>query len=132
MSQQVVIVKLISGEEVLCALGETLHEHALTLINPFSLVNDEQGNFVGVPYSPLSKFDDLNMRTFNINKAHVMLVTQPIDSATEMYENLFKKLESDASQQQEESLIHVPESGIIMPPTASKQMKQDVKLEVVK
>ena len=66
------LVRLTSGEEIVCQVKET--EDAIVITDAFSLIAPEPGKIGFIPFMAYSK-----NKEFTINKQFVVLIVDPVD-----------------------------------------------------
>ena len=119
--QQIKLVKLTSGDEVLCEHSICGHSGKHILKNPNYVVPIKVDNPKDIPwdlsfYSPLSVFDDLKNREFEINHEHILHVTDPFKGAVILH-HAYYAYETQAAN---DSKIITPDNVIAMPNNDSK------------
>lgn len=83
---KIVLVKLVSGEEVVCVTEvDKRNENNINLINPSFVVHNGE-TYDLAPYSPWAKFEDTAMRVFTVRQEHVMFISPVATGAVKLYE----------------------------------------------
>lgn len=104
---KVVLVKLVSGEEVICVLGNSKSSDTeIQLINPSFVIHNGE-TYDLAPYSPWTKFEDNSMRVFTIRQEHVMFISETVKGAVHLYElyHLSGKATEDSESEAEKDPV---------------------------
>jgi hypothetical protein len=93
------LIRLISGEEIICELTE--QESSYTLTNAFVLIPGGEGKIAFMPFMPYSTGSDTGV---TIKDTHVLFVTEPVEELAAQIKTQLGVVESG---------IIMPEQGII-------------------
>ena len=76
MEKKMKLVRLSSGEELICNVEET--ETTVIISNGFNMVSTEPGKIGFIPFMAYSKD-----KQFIIDKSHVLMICEPVDELIE-------------------------------------------------
>lgn len=103
MSEEILNVKLISGEEVIAFVEEN-GDGMVTLTNP-SLCVFNNGEYDLAPFSPFSYFEDMKFRVFTISENNIMFASEPSKGLLGLFNMYFNGTDEPTQPEKQSNIL---------------------------
>lgn len=94
MSDNIKIVRLTTGEELIATVTETMDESKVTLSDVAILIPTQSNSLGLAPFMAYSNAAD----GLNVSMQYIMFIVDPVDGLKKQYQNMFSKIITPAEQ----------------------------------
>lgn len=88
MRTTVKLVRLQTGEEILCTIGTAPSDDFIRICEPTYLMPQQNGNLGLAPFLPYAKAE----KHIDVRKTAVMFTVEPVDELAEQYKQIHSKI----------------------------------------
>ena len=88
MSDNIKIVRLSTGEELIATIGDSMNTGAINLIDVAILIPTQQNSLGLAPFMAYSNAKD----GLEVPRSFVMFMVEPVDGLKKQYQNMFNRI----------------------------------------